>query len=424
MERDSGLRIHDLARPRLPFPLPLVNALASPVARAVIHLEEEELLATARRKSGLRDFGSDRFREPFRVLLGALESEAQLTPLGRYSTRQLVLGLLATRLRLARLLDRHPEIQDEPIDAPIVVMGLPRTGTTHLHSLIAADPALRSLPYWESLDPIPEELPTARGQRLPVARDPRYRRCVQAMNMLHWAMPLFPLMHEMTADARHEEVQLLAVDFSTMLFEASNTVESYRDWYMKSDQTDAYRMLQTLLQALQWMDGRPRRWVLKSPQHLEQIGPLLTVFPDAKLIQTHRDPVRVTASFCTMGAYGLRMNRKRIDTVAVGAYWAARIEGMLRASVEDRPLIPASQILDLRFHDFMGQELETVERIYAFADQQFDPAARAAFTAYQDAHPRGRHGTIEYRLEDFEIDAAERRSALGFYSERFGLADL
>jgi hypothetical protein len=126
-------------------------------------------------------------------------------------------------------------------------------------------------------------------------------------------------MHEMTAEARHEEIQLLAVEFSTMLFEASYLIPSYRDWYKASDQRPAYQTLKRLLQILQWQRGGGGRWVLKSPQHLEQIDPLLATFPDAKVVQTHRDPVRVTASYCTMGAYGLRMNAGAIDPVAVGA---------------------------------------------------------------------------------------------------------
>lgn len=416
-------RIHDFARPELPLALRLANVLGRPFARALVSLDEEELLAAAARKSGLSDFGDEGFREPLRVLLAALEGEARLSPIGRFAARGLVLGLLTTRLRLARLLAQHPEIRDEPIDAPIVILGLPRTGTTHLHSLLAADPSLRTLPYWESLDPIPQEIPTERPARRAAEEDPRYRRCVQALALVNFAMPLFPLMHEMTADAPHEEIQLLAVDFSTMLFEASNTVPSYRAWYQKSDQTRAYQTLRTLLQALQWMDGKPRRWVLKSPQHLEQIGPLLAVFPDAKVVQTHRDPVRVTASFCTMGAYGLRLGTSRIDPAAVGSYWATRLEGMLRASIEDRHRIPPSQIFDLGFHDFMGREVEALERVYAFAGQPFDRRARDAVSAYQERNPRGRHGTIEYRLENFGIDPEERRRALAFYSERFGLPD-
>jgi hypothetical protein len=411
-------RIDDLAAPRLPLAVRALNAVGGPLADRWTSLDEDALCAAARRRTGVWDLGPEQFRQPLRVLLAALAAEAGLSVLGRVLTAQLLTGLLVTRLRLTQLLDDHPEIFEEPIDAPVVILGLPRTGTTHLHNLLAQDPALRSLPYWESLEPIPDP----RQPRTAPAADPRRWRCEQALRFQHWMMPLFPAMHEMTPDACHEEIQLLAVDFSTMLFEASYHVPSYRDWYVASDQTDAYRTLRVLLQALQWLRG-PRRWVLKSPQHLEQLGPLLRTFPDARLIQTHRDPVRVTASMCTMATYGLRMNHAHVDPVASGHYWAARVEQMLRRSVEDRRLVPAGQILDVRFDEFMDDQAGTLERIYAFAGLEADEARRRAWQAYQERHPAGRHGTVVYRLDDFRLDGEERRAALRFYQQRFGVLD-
>jgi hypothetical protein len=410
--------IDDYADPRLPFPIRAINAVGGPFARRLVRLEERGLLAAVQRKTGLSDFGDDSFREPLRVLLSALEGEAGLTALGRFLTRGLLLQLLTTRLRVQDLLKRHPEILEQEIVAPIVVMGLPRTGTTHLHSLIAQDPDLRWLPYWESLEPLP---PLGYKPR-PGLPDPRIKRCEQAVRFIHYVMPLFPLMHEMAPHATHEEIQLLAIDFSGMLFEAGNQVPSFRDWYLASDQTGAYRYLRRMLQVLQWLRGG-KRWVLKSPQHLEQIGPLLSVFPDAKVIQTHRDPVRVMASFCTLGAYGLRMNGGAIDTTRFGRYWADRIERMLNASVDDRHLIPDDQVFDVRFHDFMADDVAMVERIYRFANQPMTQRARRAMSDYMNANPRGKHGTVRYRLEDFGIDPAERRKALRHYQERFNVPD-
>jgi hypothetical protein len=410
-------RIDDLGAPRLPVPLRAMNAFGTPLAERWAPLDEGALTAAARRRAGLYDFGTDAFRPALRVLLSALHADVELSPVGRMLTSQLVTGLLVTRLRLMRLLDEHPEILDEPVTAPIVVLGLPRTGTTHLHGLLAQAPDLRSLPYWESLEPIPD--PTEATAR---RDDARRRRCSYALRFQHWVMPLFPLMHEMTADAPHEEIQLLAVDFSTMLFEASYLLPTYRDWYVATDQTGAYRTLRVLLQALQWLRG-PKRWVLKSPQHLEQLGPLLRVFPDARIVQTHRDPVRVTTSMCTMAAYGLRMNLAHVDAVAAGHYWAARVERMLRKSVDDRRLVPPAQVLDVHFDAFVADEIGTAERVCAFADVPLSDPARRAMRAYRDAHPPGRHGTIVYRLDDFRLDADERRSALRFYQERFGVAD-
>jgi hypothetical protein len=415
----GSVRIDDYRRPWLPLPIRVLNGVAGPFARRLFSLDAASLLLAARKRTGLSDFGDEGFRAPFERLLWAFENEAELTPFGRILTRQLMLQLLETRLRMQALITQHPEIESERIEAPIVIMGLPRTGTTHLHNLISQDPGLHSLSYWESLEPVPP----AKVLADPNAADPRFERCQRALKFVHYVMPLFPRMHEMTPEARHEEVQLLAVEFSTMLFEASYLIPSYRDGYRATDQGPAYATLERLLQILQWHRGGGGRWILKSPQHLEQIGPLLEVFPDAKIIQTHRDPVRVTASFCTMGAYSLRMNAGAIDPIEVGRYWADRIEAMLRASIDDRPRIPENQIFDMRFHDFMADDLAMVERIYAFADQPMTSAAQGAMRDYLAANPRGRHGTVQYLLEDFGIDPDERRRALRFYRDRFDLPD-
>jgi len=408
--------IDDLGAPRLPRVWRFANRILAPAVHR-FPLEVDALLAAAARRARLADYGRDDFTGALRALVDAVRTEADLTPAGHFLTRSLLLGLLLTRLRHRELLRRHPEIAAERVRAPIVILGLPRTGTTHLHNLLAEHPALRTLPYWESLEPIPDP------RTLPVATpDPRLARCVQALRLQHWVMPLFEAMHAMTPDATHEEIQLLAVEFSTMLFEASYLVPRYRDWYLATDQTPAYATLRALLQALQWLRG-PDRWLLKSPQHLEQLGPLLAVLPDARLVQTHRDPVRVVASMCTMAAYGLRMQRARIDPLAVGRYWADRIATMLRASVRDRALVPAGAIMDVRFHDFMADERGTVERVAAFGGITLGEAARQAMDRYVAANPRGRHGRVAYRLTDFGLDAGELRTRLRFYQEAFDVPD-
>jgi hypothetical protein len=254
------------------------------------------------------------------------------------------------------------------------------------------------------------------------APDLRAKRCASALKLIDFVMPLFPAMHEMSADAPHEEIQLLAVAFRTMLFEASAVVPSYGAWYRDRDQTSAYRELKTMLQALQWLRG-PRRWVLKSPQHLEQIRPLLTVFPDARVVHTHRDPVRVVASMCTMLAYGLRMQSARVDPLAIGRDWGDRIAGMLETSLRDRPLVPAAQALDLPFDAFMADAVGAALRVCRFADLPADSTTRRRLEEYQAANPRGRHGTIEYRLDEFGLDAASLRTRLRLYTDHFAVRE-
>ena len=331
--------------------------------------------------------------------------------------RQLLVQLLVTRLRLFELLRLHPEIADEPIESPIFIIGLPRTGTTHLHTAMSHDERLRSMPYWESLDPIPDPHAVPRPEGKP---DPRIARCAQGLRLVHYGMPLFPAMHEMSAEGPHEEIQLLAVEFETMFFEAGYNVPSYVEWYRSHDQTASYRLLRTMLQAMQWLRGG-RRWVLKSPQHLEQLPVLLDVFPDAVVVQTHRDPVAVTASLVTMEAYTRRMQHSSVDLHAIGAHWSGRIEEMLRASVVDRAQAPDGRVLDVAFHEFMADQIGTIKRIEKSAGLEFDHGARRSVGRFLEDHPRGKHGTIKYDLARFGIDPKERRGAFRFYTDLFDL---
>jgi hypothetical protein len=411
----APVHIDDLAEPR--FPAPYDEMLAGMAAMAPsCPLEPEALLEAAATAAGLDDFGDPRFREALDVLTRSCRTEAGLSPPGTVATHTQLVNFLVNRLRLVDLLRRHPEIHDVPVRAPIVVAGLPRTGTTHLHNMLAADPALRELPYWEAVAPFP-----APGESVA----DRMARTEASLEVLNGALPYFARMHEMTVDHAHEEIHLLALDLSTMLFETLALLPSYRDWYRATDQTPAYRTLRTCLQALTWLDGqagRPlRRWVLKSPQHLEQFGPLLAAFPDATVVVTHRDPVAVVASMVTMLTYSARMHVERPDLAAYGAYWADRLGDMLGACARDRHLLPAERSIDVRFDDLMADELGTVERIYELAGQPFGDAARAATAGYLAGHQRDRHGKVVYDLADFGLDPSDVAGRFRTYRERFAV---
>jgi hypothetical protein len=177
--------------------------------------------------------------------------------------------------------------------------------------------------------------------------------------------------------------------------------------------------MKNVLRALQWMRG-PKRWILKSPQHMEQLGPLMDTFPDATVAITHRDPVSVIASTVTMLVYGDRIRRTRVDPPAVAAYWIDRIERLLRACVKDRDRISADHSIDVLFHEFMDDDVAMVRRIYELADLEVSAEAKADLDAYMQANPRGKHGRIVYDLKgDFGVDRDELRERFGFYFERF-----
>jgi hypothetical protein len=324
---------------------------------------------------------------------------------------------LANRLRVEDVVARHPEILQVEIEGPIIVAGLPRSGTTHLVNLIAADARLRSLPYWESMEPVP-----ARGDGPGRdGRDPRWTRCRQAYEQMIAQMPLLTAMHDMPPEHIHEEIELQELDFGTYLLEWLARPPRWRDYYLGLDLASSYAYLKKVLQALTWFHG-PRRWVLKSPQHLEQLGPLMATFPDATIAITHRDPVAVIQSAITMLAYGDRMRRTRVDLTGLAAYWIDRVERLLRACVRDRDRLPAAQAIDVPFHELMADDLGMVARIYERAGLAMTPAARAELARYVADHRRGKHGQVVYDLRgDFGIEPAAVRERFGFYFERFAV---
>lgn len=414
--RDGDIVLDDLTDPQFP---PGVREVLDAIASSdVPPLEPDAVREAAVAQTGLHDFGDPDFSEPLEILCRSLRAEAGLSRAGIVMATGQVIGHLRTRLRTEDLLRRHPEILDVPIERPIVVAGLPRSGTTHLHNLLSADTALRSLPYWESLEPIPapDDPPGEAGV------EARMERTRTALEFTNGVMPHFKAMHEMTAEHSHEEVQLMTPIFSTCLFESQWRIPEYAEWYAASDQRPAYAYLKKMLQILQWQRGGTR-WVLKSPSHLEQFGPLIEEFPDATVILTHRDPVTVTASFATMVSYASRTSVEHPDPIAIGKHWAARTQQFLMAAVRDRDVLPADQSMDVLFRDFMADEMAVVEQIYALAEQPMPAASRAALQSYLDGHGRGRHGTVRYDLATVGLDLAERRAALRPYSERFNVPD-
>jgi hypothetical protein len=413
--RPASVRIEDLAAPRFaPEVEPVMKMMAD--FGATLSLTPDALMAAAVEQTGLDDFGDPGFLPRLESLCVALHKESGYGPNGVAAAFAQLTGMLKNRLLIEDTVKRNPEILSVSIERPIVICGLPRTGTTHLHNLVSADAALRSLPYWESLEPVlaAAERP-ASGEP-----DPRLTRTAAGLDFMDAAMPLFKRMHEMTVEHVHEEIQLLAIDFSTMLFETMAPIPSWRDEYLATDQTPMYAYLKKILQVLQWQRGGTR-WVLKSPQHLEQFGPLSKTFPDATFVVTHRDPVAVTASVCTMLTYSSRLTQASVDPVRIGGYWADRIERMLRACTRDRDLLPAAQTIDVRFDEFMRDDVAMVERIYELAGQPMTAVARAGLDRYMADHPRGRHGGVIYDLADFGLDREERRAALQFYIDRFGV---
>jgi hypothetical protein len=346
------------------------------------------------------------------VYIAALQDVPGLHAAGIVNFHTQIVQWLKNRLLLSDLLTRHPEIHDIELEPPVVIAGLPRTGTTHLHNLLAAAPTFRTIPYWESNEPFP--LPSESG----MVPDPRRTRMDIAVEVMNLVMPHFPLMHEMTTDHVHEEIQLLANDFSTMLFETLGYVPQWRDYYLSHDQTPHYEHLATQLKALQFLRGG-RRWLLKSPQHLEQLPVLNAVFPGVVVVFTHRDPMPVVLSMLAMLTYSARMHCYPVPVQEIASSWIDRLELMLNALVRDRDLLPPERSVDVRFDDFMADETGVASRILDLAGEPISDEVRVAIEGYLAGHQRGRLGRIATSAEMFGLDEDDMRARFSPYTERF-----
>ena len=407
---DEVIYLDDLSEPRYSAEAQQLRGMMASLAEDC-PLDSDVLHARAREATGLSDFGADDYRERLDRYVSELR-EIDMHDPGILNFHVQLVQWLKNRLLLTDLLTRHPEIDDIELAPPVVIAGLPRSGTTHLHNMLAAAPTFRSLPYWESVEPFP--LPAEIG----IEPDPRIGRMDVAVQTMDLLMPYFAVMHEMTTDHVHEEIQLLANDFSTMLMETLAHVPRWTDYYWSRDQTSTYRYLVTQLKALQFLRGGGR-WVLKSPQHLGQLTVLNEVMPTATVVFTHRDPIPVALSMIAMVTYSERMHRDRVDVPTVAAAWVNRLEKLLRAVVRDRATVPATRSIDVRFDDFMADELAVAESVYQTTGEPFDDAARSTIDRYLQSHRRGRHGRVHTSAEMFGLDTDELQERFAPYVSRF-----
>jgi len=410
------IRIDDLADPVLDD----VQRAALDYGEArPVELRVEAVLDAATARTKRHDFGPGDFTERLGLWLAEMDDDGERTGLGRLTFFQDCVRYAANRLLIGDALARHPEILATPFERPIIVVGLPRSGTTHLVNLLAADPRLRSLPLWEASEPVP--LPGESPG--PGGADPRRDRSLRAWQAMAATLPHMAAMHPMHPDHVHEELELELPDFSSYTPEWVARCPRWRDYYLAHDQRAHYAYLRTVLQILQWR--RPGdRWVLKSPQHLEQLGPLMATFPDATVVVTHRDPVSVVQSAATMMTYAARLHYRRTRPGYYLGYWRDRIRRLLEASVRDRPLLAPDRVLDVVFDDLVADDMAVVTSIYERAGMPLTEEAEAAIRSYRDTHRRGAAGQVVYDLRrDFEVSPAEVRADFGFYLDRFGVRE-
>jgi len=375
-------------------------------------LAAEDLLALARERTGLADFGDPIFREGLHVLLEDV-ARAELSDLGGMVWRGRILGHLVQRLRVEDWLARHSEIAAQAVPAPIFIVGLPRTGTTALSHLLAQDPDTRSLRVWESAQPVPPPEPGCDG-------DPRIAAAEQQLAALHRLSPKLAAMHEDTATGPTENHDLLGMSFRTFHFEGMAWIPRYVEWWLACDMTPAYRFMKRVLQLLSSRCG-PVRWQLKSPPDSFFLDAVLAVFPDARFVMTHRDPAAVLGSVCSLIHTFHGLTGKPSDPRALGrAEHDAWVEAMRRL-LAVRARIGEERFADVHFHELVADPVAAIARTYAQLDVPFTSAAERRIAAQAAAHPRGRLGEHRYRLEDWGLDRAGVHAAFSFYTDRCGV---
>lgn len=436
------LFVDDLNAPVLSPPQRSIKWL---VSRHHTPMTAESVLARAERRTGLEDFGPRDFETRLQLLVDDYRADSSMSEIGRRTVLGDLVRYASNRLLIEDYLRRHPEALHERIERPLIVVGLPRSGTTHLVNLLAADSRFRSLPLWEAMEPLPnprEQAPSSAtvaavrtiDKRLPrkarawlgvdhLVADPRYLRCAANWAAMRTMVPYVAAMHPMNPDHVHEEIELMGPDFSSYIFEWTGYVPRYRDHYLATDQIPHYAYLKRVLQILQHRQGGPRKpWVLKSPQHLEQLPALLATFPDATIVFTHRDPVAVIQSTVTMLGYSHRMAREVLDMPGLLAYWADRIERLLKKGVADRALVPPDRSYDSLFHELLADTEGKLDRIYDVYGVPRTARSRAEQAAFLQAHPRGREGRVRYDLEgQFGTEPEALRERFDFYLERFAV---
>jgi len=396
-----------------------VNALGANLAgaaRSIVSLREDDLLDAAARATGMDEWGDPWFREPLRVLLAALEDEARLTVLGRILARVEIQRTLQNRLAIEATFRRHPEIGEQTIESPVVITGLGRTGTTLLHDLLAQDPAVRVPMQWELMYPDPP--PEAASY----ASDPRIDRVRREIGVMGEADPAFPAMHELAAELPTECIYILAHQFASHMFVGEFNVPSYAVWVMTADVTPAYAYHRRFLQLLQWRCPGAR-WVLKAPSHLSSLPTLFRIYPDARVVITHRDPLRVIASLANLMATLQRMRSDHVDYGSLVAGIAYGFAELVRSVMEQRRsgVVPDERIIDVRYQDLIADPLATVAGLYERWGIHFGADAERRVRQRIRRPADDGSGVHRYAFEDTGLAAAAQRERFALYLQRYGI---
>ena len=376
-------------------------------------LAVDALLDAARAKANYDRFGDDWFLEPLGVLVKALRDEAQLSGLGHQMTERRLIALLVDRLRLRKLQSEHPEILDTEVRVAAEICGLPRTGSTLLHRLLAASPQLTATLSWECSYPLPFP-----GER-PEA-EIRKDKARKMMELFLSLSPDFADMHTVVWDGPEEDVLLLDRCFTAMSWDSFYWVPTYGIWLRSFDQSKAYGDLREWLQVLQWQDQarQGKQWVLKSPHHLTAADTVLDEFPECKIVMTHRSPTSAVPSYASMVQAMTSQYSDHADPKQIGRYWNDRFVECLSGFAEVRARRP-DRFVDVPFKATVAEPLDAVRRLMAELGLTLDADDLKAFEDYLEVNRQERHGSHSYTAEDFGLSTEQLESDFAFYTEAY-----
>lgn len=379
-------------------------------------LDPDALLEAARRRTGLSDFGDPSFEAPMRLLVTSLERDAGLSLLGRIAARQDLKRILSNRLRMEEDCRRHPEIREAPVARPLFITGMPRTGTTLLHGLLAQDPSSRSPLGWETMFPSPPPL------RARYENDKRIEIAQRQMRWLYRIIPEFRKIHPVEARLPQECLVVTAPSFYSFQFQTTHDVPTYQAWLERQSLEPSYVGHKQFLQHLQWRCAGDW-WVLKAPAHIFGLEALFATYPDARVVMTHRDPLPVVASLASLTTVLRSAFSDTVDPLEVGPEMSERWGGGLMKALADRDSgrVPADQVIDVNYRELVDDPIGTVRSIYAWAELELTAAAEARMRAFLSDHRKDKHGRHEYTFEQFGLDPATEIERYREYSERFGL---
>lgn len=378
----------------------------------IVRIDAEDLIREAERSTGLTDWGSEAFRPALEMLVWSLNHEARLNLMGRLMLRDNLLRQLSNRLKIQRDISLYPEIVETPVRRPVFIVGAPRTGSTLLQRLMSKDPAVRSLQTWEMMLPSP---PPTEASYL---TDPRIRIIDRKLDVLKWAAPEFIVAHEVAAGEPEECVSLLQTTMMTPCFDLMCNMPSYRDWVDTQSPLEPYRYYRKQLQLLQFRMRRDH-WVLKSPFHLFGLRAILQLFPDAIIIQTHRDPARVLPSLCSLFKVMHQLTSDSADPRLLGPMLLGRLAARINDYIEIREQLGNDRFHDIGFRELLSDPVAAVENFQRRFDYPFDDEARRRMQHWLIEHPQHKHGQHHYTLEQFGLTQAMVDSAFDRYRQRF-----